>query len=291
MVRFAIAAWVLLLAACGVPEPDRAAVEILFQLDPRAGGPPAAAEDEVALGKLLFAQRLGDAACSDCHAPDSWGQDGKVHGRNTPVLTDVARQLVLGWDGTWPDLGSAVRSELQSRHAIATDEAIRFALAPTQSGTPLTVDHVVAAISAYLATWRSRGRWDRYVEGQDDALSANERRGLATFVEVGCATCHAGRTLGGRSAHKLGLAEPYPCADLGKAAVTGRDEDRSVWKAPMLRLVTHTAPYLHDGSVATLPEMVKVMGRHELGKSLSLGQVGAIVEFLNAVGEVDGKAR
>ena len=158
---------------------------------------------------------------------------------------------------------------------------------PAFPGQAPTLDLAAAAISAHLATWRSRGRWDRYVDGDDEALTAAERVGVATFIEVGCAICHGGRNLGGGSVHKLGLIEPYESADRGREQVTGKATDRHVWKAPSLRLAAHTGPYLHDGSVATLADVVRLMGRHELGKHLAASQVAAIVTMLRAVGDVD----
>ncbi len=269
MRSFRLAALLPFLAACADPGPSREHVDALFRLDPRAVAPRTTAE-LAAAGERLFATRLGDAACADCHVPAQHGQDGKVHGRATPALVDVSRQLLFGWDGAARDLSAVVAQELRLRCGVAE---------------PASGD--VAALTAYLGNWRTRGRWDRYVEGDEAALTAHERHGLATFVEVGCAACHAGRTLGGRSQHVLGAAVPYPSADTGLHAATGREADRGVWRAPMLRLAARTGPWLHDGSIDDLDEVIRLMAKHELGREVDAGQVAAIAAFLRAVADVD----
>lgn len=247
---------------------------MLFALDARAIGGPVPAADLVAEGAERFrATPANGAACSHCHAPDRDGQDGATHGRNTPPLRDVARQLVFGWDGALTDLEAAVRRALRTQAGEVDGGEVE--------------DGEVAAISAYLRTWRSRGRWDRFVEGDDTALSSAERAGLATFVTVGCAACHSGRLLGGRSRHALGAAVAVASDDEGYGAVTGRAQDRFLFRAPALRLAARTAPYLHDGSLATLEETIEFMGRHELGVALSAVQVAAIASFLRAVADLD----
>lgn len=248
-------------AACDRREPSREHVDMLFGLDPRAAAPAGADQHLVARGQQLFAVR-----CARCHPHERRGQDGRTHERNTLALTDVSRQLLFGWDGAVSGLDAMVARELQRRCDVAAPAADE-----------------VAALVAFLAAWRTHDRWDRYVEGDDASLSADERHGLATFVEVGCAACHAGRTLGGRSRHKLGAVVAYASADSGLHAATGREADRDLWKAPMLRHAAATGPWLHDGSVADLGEVVRLMGRHELGRELNEQQVAAIVTFLRGV--------
>jgi len=255
--------------SCGGPAVSREQVDMLFALDARANPGPMPAAELAAAGAARFdASPAGGVACSHCHALNRDGQDGATHKRNTPALRDVARQLLFGWDGALTDLESAVRREFQ-----------------THGGEFAESD--VAAISAYLRTWRSHGRWDRFVEGDEQALSAAERAGLATFVFVGCAACHGGRLLGGRSRHVLGAALAVASEDEGYGAVTGRAADRYMFRAPALRLAARTAPYLHDGSLTTLEETIAFMGRHELGVALSAAQVAAIATFLRAAAELD----
>ena len=240
---------------------------MLFSLDARAA---VSAGDAASLP--LGARLFDRAGCASCHRPAALGADGELHGRATPPLIDVARQLVFGWDGDVGQLESFVRRELVQRAGVADDATARGLDAEA-----ISLDVAVRAITAHLTTWRSRGRWDRYVEGDDDALSAAERDGLAAFVETGCATCHAGRNLGGRSTHVLGLAEPLP----------GRAPQQ--FRAPMLRHAARTGPYLHDHSIARLDDAVRLMARHELGRELADADARAIVTFLHATTEADGR--
>ncbi len=265
---------VVLVAVTGcTPGPDREHIEALFELDARRVPPAAATAEQVERGRNLFTEH-----CHRCHRLDRHGQDGQptAPARNVPTVFDSARQVLFGWDGTVGELPAMVQRELRTHCGRGDDAAVA---------------DEAQAIAGYLATQRSFGRWDRYVEGDDTALSTGEQHGLAVFLTTGCAACHGGRNLGGATVHKLGLAQPWPTGDRGRAAVTGAASDEFVFKAPMLRRVAHTAPYLHDGSVATLPEMVRRMARHELGKELAEAEVDAVVEFLTAIGDLDTTER
>jgi cytochrome c peroxidase len=128
-------------------------------------------------------------------------------------------------------------------------------------------------------------RWDRYVAGDDGALTNDERAGLAKFLDAGCTTCHNGVDLGGQMYMKLGAVRPWPTAiaDNGRFDVTKNEADRHVFKVPSLRNIEKTAPYFHDGSMATLEETVRAMGAYQLGKDLSTEEVASIVTFLKSL--------
>ena len=131
---------------------------------------------------------------------------------------------------------------------------------------------------------------DAFVSGQDAALSDEQLAGLQEFLDVGCVTCHMGPTIGGGLYRKLGLVKPYPIEDPGRFAVTGEEADRFVFKVPSLRNVAMTWPYFHNGSIASLQDVIRVMGRHQLGVELSDEQVARIETFLGALtGTVDPK--
>lgn len=275
--------------------PDREHVDVLFGYDARVLGRIQATDEQVELGRWLFENAPVEVTCTACHPRDRLGTDGENHERNTPALADVSRQLVLGWDGGDNDLVEIVRRELITRSGIVDDVAVRNLL---QADEELRVryerafpqqqpslERLALSVAGELATWNTSGRWDRYVEGDDYALTALEGRGLEEFVAVGCGVCHRGRNLGGASAHVLGLMHEYETEDQGRMAVTGRPEDRHVFKAPMLRHAAKTGPYLHDGSVHELAEVVRLMAHFELDKQLRDDQVQAIVAFLQATSE------
>ena len=129
----------------------------------------------------------------------------------------------------------------------------------------------------------------RWLLGDDGALAANELAGYRLFKKHGCSGCHQGRNVGGNLFQRFGVMEAYFAgktpskADLGRFNVTGRDEDRHVFKVPSLRNVARTAPYFHDASAASLEEAVRLMGRHQLGMELPDSDVTQIVAFLRTL--------
>jgi cytochrome c peroxidase len=153
---------------------------------------------------------------------------------------------------------------------------------------PITYDNVARAIGAFERKLITPSRFDDFLNGQDDALTDAELAGLAAYLDSGCTACHMGPAAGGTMVQKLGLVHPYETKDPGRYEATGVEADRGFFKVPSLRNVEKTGPYFHDGSVATLPEAVRLMGWHQLGRQLSDADVASIVTFLRALtGRVD----
>jgi cytochrome c peroxidase len=133
-------------------------------------------------------------------------------------------------------------------------------------------------------------RFDRYLRGEREAISADEARGYDLFKAYGCAACHQGVNIGGNLFQRFGVFhDPFAergttnAADLGRYTVTGRDDDRNVFRVPSLRNVAVTPPYLHDGSVASLDEAVGIMARSQLGRELPEQDINLIVRFLHTL--------
>jgi cytochrome c peroxidase len=148
------------------------------------------------------------------------------------------------------------------------------------------IERITDAIAAFEETLVTPGaRFDRWLMGDDAALSAEELAGWTLFKESGCVACHNGAGLGGTSFQRMGLVEPYQTSNpaIGRAAVTGRDEDRFTFKVPTLRNVELTYPYFHDGAAATLEEAVQVMGRLQLGRTYDEQETARIVAFLRTL--------
>jgi len=133
-------------------------------------------------------------------------------------------------------------------------------------------------------------RFDVFIAGDDAALSDEQIAGLDAFLSAGCPTCHQGAGIGGGLYQKLGVIKPYPTEDPGRMEVTGNEADRQVFKVPSLRNIAKTGPYLHDGSIERLDEMIRIMAEYQLGIPVDAEQVRAIQAFLESLsGEVDAE--
>jgi len=140
------------------------------------------------------------------------------------------------------------------------------------------------AIAAFERTLVAPGRFDRLLHGDKNALNPQEKRGLTKFLQYNCVECHTSSTVGGRLYRKSGMRHPFNEEDdLGRYEVTKQDEDRFFFKVPMLRNVTRTAPYFHDGRVADLKEAVRLMGWHQLNLLLTPGDIADLIAILHTL--------
>jgi cytochrome c peroxidase len=155
-----------------------------------------------------------------------------------------------------------------------------FAAAFPGESDPITYDNMARAIGSFERRLITADRLDAFVSGQDSALSTDELAGLEEFLDAGCIACHAGPTIGGGMYRKLGLVKSFETDDPGRFNVTNDEADRHVFKVPSLRNIAMTGPYFHDGSVASLAEAIRLMGRHQLGLELTDAQVASIETFL-----------
>lgn len=282
-----------------------------------APSPAQVASPEAELGRALFWDtRLsgdGKTACASCHGAGEGGASkarvsidarGKPTPRNAQTVFNAMQQPFLRWLGDRPNgavlaegLATAVIGfpskeavvEALARHGYAE----RFKAVYADDPEPLSVKNYARALAAYQETLTTPAPFDRYLAGDDKALTPTQKAGLKQFIDVGCAACHNGSLLGGTMLHKFGLVKDYAAAtgssqvDTGRFAVTKKEEDRHVFRVSMLRNIAKTAPYFHDGSVATLPAAVRVMADVQLGQALSDGDVAAMVAFLESLsGEV-----
>lgn len=161
--------------------------------------------------------------------------------------------------------------------------------------TPENIQTAIAAFEETLVTENSK--FDKYLMGDDTALNAEEKEGYHLFKESGCATCHVGKALGGRSFETMGLRKDYFAdrgdvkePDQGRFNFTKNESDRHKFKVPTLRNLPVTHPYFHDGSTSDMGEAVRVMAEFQSDLSLDDGEIKKIVAFLNALtGEYKGK--
>jgi len=259
--------------------------------------------------KLYFETQLstaGDISCNSCHLLDKYGVDNertspghlKQRGdRNSPSVYNAGLHMAQFWDGRAKDLKDQAKGPILNPVEMAMpDEKIvierikgidgyaqMFKEAFPKEKAPITYDNLADAIATFEKNLLTPSRFDAYLKGDQDALSKDEKEGLRKFVEIGCVTCHEGVAVGGGSYQMIGAVIPYETKDMGRFAVTKNEDDKFFFKVPSLRNIAMTAPYFHDGSVATLPEAVTLMGRHQLGVDLKEGEVEALVAFLKSL--------
>jgi cytochrome c peroxidase len=272
---------------------------------------PAALQARVDLGrKLFYDKRLSageNTSCNSCHLLNAYGvdghsfstgHDGKLGGRNAPTVYNAALNLAQFWDGRARDLVAQAKGPILNPVEMGVPNAdmvvVRIKSIPgyvsafrqafPDSADPVTFDHFAEAVAAFEQGLLTPSRWDRYLEGDTNALNDEEKKGLKLFLKVGCATCHAGKGLGGNSFQKLGYLTAWPDQhDLGRYQVTLMDRDRLVFKVPTLRNIEKTGPYFHDGQIASLNEAVRLMAKYQCGENLRPEQVGQIVSFLKSL--------
>ncbi|MCZ2155649.1 MAG: cytochrome-c peroxidase [Bryobacterales bacterium] len=270
---------------------------------------------QIALGRMLYYEpRLSlnqQISCNTCHQlsrygvdnePTSPGHKGQRGTRNSPTVYNAGFHFVQFWDGRAKDLAEqakgpvlnpvemAMPSEAHVLRVLNSIPAYRDAFRDAFPGeaNPLTYDNVAKAIAVFEDRLVTPAPWDRFLKGDRDALDDKAKAGFLAFLDAGCQACHSGRLLGGSLYQKLGAVEPYPDEhDTGRFEVTKNQADRMFFKVPSLRNIEKTAPYYHDGSVATLEEAVRLMGKYQLGKQLSAEQVDRIVHWMKSLtGEI-----
>jgi cytochrome c peroxidase len=276
---------------------------------PAAGNP--SHEAKVNLGRMLYYEtRLskgGAMSCNACHPLDRYGQDnrplspghdGQLGVRNSPSTYHAALHLAQFWDGRAATLEEQAKGPVLNATEMGMPSA-DFVVAVLKSipgyveafrqafpgeDEPIHYENFGKAIGAFERGLLTPSRWDKFLSGDPTALHEEEKRGYETFLKTGCATCHNGVAVGGMMYQKLGLVKPWPeLKDAGRFEATKQEVDRFYFKVPSLRNVTETAPYLHDGSVKTLEEMVQKMAAHQLGKALSAEETTSIITFLKAL--------
>ncbi|HUE90981.1 cytochrome-c peroxidase [Pseudomonas sp.] len=277
----------------------------------------------VELGRRLFHDvRLSannSRSCASCHQLQSGGADrlafslglsGQPTAVNAPTVLNAALNFRQFWDGRADSLEAQIDAVVQNPlemgskwpdviRKVAQDASYRtaFAAAYPEGITQTSIQNAIATFEHTLLTPNSR--FDQYLQGDAEAITAEEQAGYVKFKQYGCIACHQGVNIGGNMFQKFGVMGDYFAtrgnpteADLGRYLVTQEEDDKHVFKVPSLRNVALTAPYFHDATAKTLEEAVDVMFRYQLGRSASQEDKHAIIQFLNTLtGELEGKAQ
>jgi cytochrome c peroxidase len=270
--------------------------------------------EKIDLGKALFFDpRLsasGVFSCYSCHNLTTGGDDNMEtsvgHGwqkgpRNSPTVLNAVLNPSQFWDGRADDLKAQAQGPVQAavemantpENVVATLSSMPkyvewFTAAFPGEADPVTFDNMAKALEAFQATLITPAPFDSYLNGNVDALDADQKAGLALFVEKGCVACHSGVNLGGDGYYPFGLIEKpgseiLPPGDRGRFAVTETVDDEYVFRASPLRNVAVTAPYFHSGKVWDLKVAVQIMAESQLGEDLSDEQADQIVAFLDSL--------
>ena len=245
---------------------------------------------KVSLGKqLYYDQRLsgdGDRSCYGCHLAEHGLTDGKpvavgafdkVLTRSSPTMWNVGYYPEFYWDGrssalekqvvgAWSggNMGASGKDGVPGMAEICerlNEIAGYREQFETVFGAPANVDNVAKAVASFMRTIvASESRWMRFRGGDEQAFSEQEKRGYEIFSEVAkCTNCHDGLLLTDLQYHNVGIGMDAESPDLGRAAVSGEETDNGAFKTPTLLDISKSAPYFHDGSVATLEEAVDLM--------------------------------
>lgn len=264
----------------------------------------------VKLGAMLYfdprLSKSGFISCNSCHNLSMGGTDnlktsighnwqkGPI---NSPTVLNSSLNLAQFWDGRAADLKEQAGGPIANPGEMAFTHELAVSMLQSIPGytnefkktfgtDKVDINMVTDAIAAFEETLVTpHSRFDKWLAGNDDALTPTELRGYELFKTSGCVACHNGPALGGNSFQKMGLVEPYKGNEgtEGRAGVTGKDADRFNFKVPTLRNVELTYPYFHDGGADTLSQAVEIMGRLQLGKKFTPDENAAIVAFLKTL--------
>jgi cytochrome c peroxidase len=264
----------------------------------------------VELGKkLYFDPRLsksGFISCNSCHnlsmggtdnIPTSIGDRWQQGPINAPTVLNSSLNVAQFWDGRAADLKEQAGGPIANPGEMAFSHTLAISVLGTIPGyvrefrqvfgkEKIDIDQVTLAIAEFEKTLVTpNSRFDQWLLGRNDALTAQELAGYELFKDSGCIACHNGEAVGGATFQKMGLVEPYKSTSSaeGRSAVTGKDIDRFNFKVPTLRNVELTYPYFHDGAANTLAESVTIMGRLQLGRKFSPDENARIVAFLKTL--------
>ncbi len=276
---------------------------------------------KVALGRSLFSDKRlspdGNTSCDSCHRLNEGGVDRRSH----PVEDEMSRGLVNTltvynsannfrwyWDGRATTLEQQVNESLTSTTEMGAEWSdvlstltsipeYQTAFKQLYLSSSIQKQHVIDVIAEFERSLITPDApFDRFLYGEENVLSLEQRAGYQLFKTYGCIACHQGGNVGGNMFQLFGVMgdffadrEPLSEVDLGRFNVTGKEGDKHRFRVPSLRNVALTPPYFHDGSAATLEQAVMVMATYQLGRPIPLHDARLIVKFLHSLsGRSDG---
>jgi len=274
-------------------------------------------EEKVELGKMLYhdprLSSTGTVSCASCHntmlggednRANSMGVNGQTGGRSAPTVWNSAFNAVQFWDGRAPSLEAQaagpvtnpIEMGMKDWDAVVarlkTIKGYNKAFAKAFGDDSVSKENATKAIAAYERTLITpNSPYDQYVSGDKTALTEQQVRGMTKVAELGCTSCHSGAAFNGAGSFQkfpvhdnaYFAAQYHFKNDKGLAEVSKNEADEHLWKVPTLRNIALTAPYFHNGSVKTLEEAIKIMGKLQLDKDLSKEEIADIEAFLEGL--------
>jgi len=268
---------------------------------------------KVDLGRALFNDKRlskdNSIACASCHDLAKGGADGRqfavgIKGQvgpiNTPTVLNAAFNFRQFWNGRAASLEEQAAGPVHNPGEMGSNwdevlgklrqDAKMVEFFKNIYGDGMQPRNIQDSIATYERSLVTPSRFDRFLRGEANAITQDEKRGYELFKNYGCVACHQGVNVGGNMYQTFGVLGNYfqdrgkvTDADLGRYAVTKRESDRYVFKVPSLRNVALTAPYFHDGSAQTLEAAVDVMFRYQLGRTAPAADKALIIKFLKTL--------
>lgn len=266
-------------------------------------------KEKAMLGKQLYMDtslsKDGKVSCNTCHDLKRYGVDNEIFSIgadgvldepfNSPTTFNSVFNFVQFWDGKAKNLADQAKNPFTNPKEMALkDEAevvkrveanAKYKASFDKIYGQITMQNITDAIAEFEKTLITpNSPFDRYLNGDENAISNQAKRGWEAFKSNGCIACHQGQNVGGTMYQKIGIFEPYPNQEnLGRYEITKIESDKMVFKVPSLRNVAKTAPYYHDGSIPTLDACVQFMAYYQLGRFLDQQTVDDIVAFLESL--------
>lgn len=266
-------------------------------------------KEKAMLGKQLYMDtslsKDGKVSCNTCHDLKRYGVDNEIFSIgadgvldepfNSPTTFNSVFNFVQFWDGKAKNLAEQAKNPfINPKEMALKDEAevvkrveanAKYKASFDKIYGKITMQNITDAIAEFEKTLITpNSPFDRYLNGDENAISSQAKRGWEAFKSNGCVACHQGQNVGGTMYQKIGIFEPYPNQEnLGRYEITKIESDKMVFKVPSLRNVAKTAPYYHDGSIPTLDACVQFMAYYQLGRFLDQQTVDDIVAFLESL--------
>jgi len=245
--------------------------------------------------------------CVRCHLKDESGTDRlsssigdgntlNPHHLNTMTILNSSLAKFLTWSGEVRTLKDQIKNSIEAPHKLNMNKK------EIEKRFQKDYIEIIYALEVYVKTLLTRSSFDRFLEGDNSAINTNAKKGLVNFMNFGCSGCHTGMSVGGQSIQRFPLRNFAGIHDLrpnlgappefkiidntfpfeNKGEYMGR-AGTSFFRVPILRNVTKTSPYFHNGSVDKIRKAVEIMGKHQIGINLTNVQIDDIVAFLKTL--------